>query len=221
VNFDTLKTRIRDKTGWSSTDDLPTARLEEIINYVYQIRIPERINWDRQQTWVYCDLTANTGDYDMATTLRDSSGGTVVGTRIRLVKPPTMLLIDADNTEDLGFTYDADGFWKEYPPHANEDTSEPQRLLMDGRTLFPRPIPDITYTIQMWGVWRPVPLSAAGDTVEPDWEQAVISGGVAMIREDDENWEQAQAQWGVFEDRINDIISISQARVPGRVKGRW
>jgi len=220
MDFATAKSRIRGITGWSDTDDLVSARLEEIINYIYTIKIPERINWDRQQGWVYLDTVADTGDYAMATTLLDASGGTAIGTRIRLIKPPVMLLIDDDNTDIINFTYDADGFWKEYPRYANEETSIPQHLLMDGRTLFPRPIPDDAYTFQAWAVWRPATL-ATGSTLEADWEQATIAGSVAMIREDDENWDDSDKWWGRFEDRIADIVSISQAKVLGRVKGRF
>ena len=220
MDFATIKSRIREISGWSSTGDLTSARLEEIINYIYTIKIPERINWDRLQTGVYLPLVADTGSYVMATTLLDAPAGDVVGTRIRLIKPPVMLYIDDDNTEVLHFTYDADGFWKEFPLYSNEPTGIPTHVLMDGRTLFPRPIPDDAYIIGAWAVWRPAELET-GSTIEPDWEQAVIAGSMAMIREDDENWDQSEQWWTRWKDRTNDIMSISQAKVLGRVKARW
>lgn len=219
--FSRIQERVREGSGWSSTDDVTIAKLNEFINHAYTRKLPEDIDWKELQDWVFLDLVESTGKYPFNTHLLDAAGGNVVGSRIRSLVPPALLLIDDDNTIRLGYTYDADGFWKLYPPYANEPEHQPAHLLLRGRDLWPRPIPDDSYTVQIWANWRPAELDGANDVVVAGWEEAVIAGAVMLIKEDDEDadgvtsWERAYAR------RTAEIIKRNQSSTPGRVRPNW
>lgn len=221
MDFSRAKTRVRNTMGWSSTDDVDNTTIAEALNYIHSRKIPEEIDWKALQAWVYIDLVASTAEYNMDTTLKDAAAGNVIGTRIRKIVPPVLLLIDSDNTLEFNYTYDNEGFWEKYPPYANEDENQPEAVLELGRTLFFRPIPDTTYTMKAWAVWRPAEITSDGTSLTSGWEEATIAGTVAKLYEDDEDWDQAQAWWAIYGNRIADIVSMNQANVPGRTKGKW
>jgi hypothetical protein len=220
VNFARIKERVRNNSGWSGVDDLSVARLEESINYVYTRKIPHILDWKGLQTWAYIDLAPGDGDFSFNHDLFDAPGGSVIGARVRSLVPPAILLINNDSTSILNFTYDFDGFWEEYPPYTNEDLDRPEHVLVKGRNLWTRPIPDDSYTIQIWANIRPAELANDTDeTVEP-WEEAIIAGATAMLLEDDEE-EDAGYWWQLFSDRVGTEIENDQSYPPGRIKENW
>ncbi len=219
--FSRVQERVREGSGWSSSDDVTTAKINEFINHVYKNKLPDDVEWKDLQDWVYLDAVASTGKYPFNTHLLDAAAGNVVGTRIRSLVPPALLLISADSTKRLGYTYDADGFWKLYPPHTNETGGQPVHLLERGRDLWLRPIPNDSFTVQVWANWRPADLSAADDLIEDGWEEAVIAGTILAIKEDDEDSDGVASWEKTYGRRIAEIIQRNQVHKPGRVRPHW
>lgn len=215
-----IQTRVRDNTGWSSTNDLSVTRLNEAINHIYTRRVPHALNWQGLQDWIYFDLVDGTSSYAIDTTAKDASGGTVIGTRVRTLIPPLILVVDADDAGKIDFTRDRVGFWEEYPPYTNEDEDQPVIVLEQGRTLYPRPIPDDSYVIRCMANWRPEELSAAADEPVEDWEEMIIAGATALLMEDDED-QDAGYWWQIYEDRKSDEVGNQNSGPQTRVKAHW
>jgi len=191
MQYSRIQTRVRDNTGWSSTSDLSATRLGEAINWAYTRKIPHDLSWQGLQDWIYFDLVDGTDAYAFDTYALDASGGTVVGTRIRSIITPMILIVDADNAAKIDLTHDKDGFWEEYPPYTNESEGQPIILLENARVIYPRPIPDASYTLRCMANWRPAELSGDSDTPVEDWAEMIIAAATAHILEDDEDQDPA------------------------------
>lgn len=217
-----VKARVRANSGWSSVNDVTTARVLEAINYIYTRKIPEDMDWKGNQAWTYIDLSEDDGDYSFADFL-DASGGNDVSAQIRKLIPPAFITPSGDDSSRLIFTYDKDGFWEKWLPENSPDTGQPTDLLLDGENLFFRPVPDDSYVFKCWADWRPAVLTDDDDNddVENGWEEALIAGASALLSEDDKNQDAVQYWWAIYENRLDDIISANQSHVPGRVKENW
>ncbi len=221
MDFSTIRTRIRNKSGWSSTDDLSNAKIDEAINYVYTRKIVHELNWQGLQDWVYLELSQSDGLYLFTDFVDAATGGASLGTRVRSFYPPLLLLIDDDQTITLDYTENRDAFWKAFPPYANEGENVPSNVLKNGKQLFVRPLPDGSYVIKAWANLRPVELAADNDEPIEDWSQAIIAGAVAMLAEEDEETDKALLYWGIFTDRLKDEVANEYSAPPGKVKGQW
>jgi hypothetical protein len=215
-----IRTRVRDNSGWSSTNDRTTERIDEAINYIYTRRIPHEINWHGLQDWIYFDLVDGTSSYAIATTAKDAAGGAVLGTRVRNIIPPVILVVDANNAAKINFTRDYVGFWEEYPPYTNEEEGQPTTVLEQKETLFPRPIPDDSYTLRVMADLRPAELSGASDEPVEDWEEMIIAGATAVLLEDDED-NDAGYWWTIYADRKADEVGNQNSGPQARVKAHW
>jgi len=215
-----IQTRIRTNVGWPSTSDLDITRLNEAINYVYQRIIPAYLNWKGLQQYVYLDLSdGDSGNYDFDTKLKDASGGSVIGDRVRSLEPPIFLVVDATTTAILDITYDMASFWDAFRPLTTETSGQPTNALIQGRNLFIRPIPDATYVAKVWANMRPVALSAADEPIV-DWSEAIIAGATANLNGDDE--EDSESKWW---QKCYSLLSIEgQDEYSGptpTMKGSW
>jgi len=220
MDFTRIKARVRANVGYSGTDDLSTTRVAEAINHVYTRVIPAVLNWKGLQQWVYFDLADGVATYDFNTYALDASGGNVIGTRLRTIEPPAILVVDSDQAGAIHFTYDWDGFWKQWPPYANEAEGSPTHVLNKGRTIHPRPIPDDSYVLQIMGNMRPDVLSAPDDEPVEDWSEGIILGATAEIIEDDED-DSAGYWWQLFNDRLGIDERDEKSQPLGRVKQNW
>lgn len=220
MQYSEIQSRVRDNTGWSGTSDLSTSRLQDAINWAYTRKIPNDLNWQGLRDWIYFDLADGTSSYAIATTALDASGGNVVGTRIKSIIPPMILVVDADNAAKIDFTRDRDGFWEDWPPFTNEEEGQPIIVLEQGRTLFPRPIPDAAYVLRCMANWRPAELSAASDEPVEDWAEMIIAAATAHCLEDDEDAD-AGYWWTLYKDRKGDEVSVDSSGPQTRVKPNW
>jgi len=221
MNFARIKARVRANVGYSGVDDLSNTRLEEAINHVYTRLVPHIVNWKGLQQWVYFDLADGVSTYDFDTYAKDAPGGTVIGTRLRCLEPPPILVIDANGAMPIHFTYDWDGFWKKWPPYANEPEGTPSHALIKGRTLHVRSIPETSYTLKVWGNMRPSPMSQSDNEPVEDWAETIILGGTAEIIEDDEDQESAGYWWQLFNIRVGNEVAGADSKPLGRVKSNW
>ena len=215
-----IQARVRDNTGWSNVNDLSTTRLQEAINWSYTRKIPNDLNWQGLQDWIYFDLADGTDSYAFDTAAKDAAGGTVIGTRVRSIIPPTILIVDSDNAAKINLTHDHVGFWEEYPPYTNESEGQPIIVLEQSRVLYPRPIPDTSYTLQCMANWRPADLSGNTDEPVEDWAELIIACATANILEDDED-QDAAYWWSIYEHRKENEIANDQSRPQSRVKQHW
>lgn len=202
MQFSRIKERVRANTGWSSTSDLSTARLEEAVNHVYTRHIPNVLNWEGLQEWVYIDLVnTDSGDYPFYTKILDASGGSALGTRVRSLEPPFVLLITATTSAILDQHFVPYEFWDQFVPVTTETKDQPTHVMIDKKTLYVRPVPDDTYVIKVLGNLRPADMANAGDEPTEDWAEAIIAGATAKLLEDDED-EAAAFWWAVFNNEL-------------------
>jgi hypothetical protein len=222
MNLSRIKTRIRAATGWTN-EDLYDVTLTEKINWVYARVIPSKLAWERQKAWVYVPMASgDSGDYPWDTKIYNAAtAGSIIGTRVINIYEPALLLIDDDTTTPINLTYDHREFWRTYPPYTNENDGQPAILLIDGRTVFARPKPDDTYTLQLWASLLPADLSDGSDEPVEDWSEAIIAGTVATILEDDEEDALAESWWAKMRAKLSIETSLDRKQHTQRIKPRF
>ncbi|GAF99214.1 unnamed protein product, partial [marine sediment metagenome] len=94
---------------------------------------------------------------------------------------------DDDAVEPLTFWHDKSAFFAEYPEDVGAATQQPTDILLFGETLYPRPIPDDTYTITAQVTQRPVTEFTldADLPLQSSWGELIAYGGAIEILADD------------------------------------
>ena len=156
----------RNLTGRKSTSQISDTNVITRLNQYYQDMFPYDVKFSvpELELWHTFDTTASDGDYNLSTD----------GPNIVRVGPPAYV-----NDEPVNFWTDVERFHSEYPfDYDTEDV--PTDILLFGRVLYLRPVPDDAYEVRLRKTSRPDAWTST-DTITPEPVGPCMAYGAAIM----------------------------------------
>ena len=179
-----IKASIRKLTGRPDTSQISDAEIGNYISDFYENVLPTLIQLPEIRGWLdFNTSAADTGEYDLTAVA-------LGGPTLLYVFPPMMV----DGVQ-INISMDPGSFWQGYPKGGTPSyaPSKPQDALLDGNTLYLRPIPDGVYEITAPILQAPVALANAGDQpIVNLWGKAIAHGAAIEIFKDNGQFEEAK-----------------------------
>lgn len=163
-----IRSKIRELTGKPSTSQLSDAEILLRVNDFYINILPSEVDCKPLRGW-----------YDFSTV--DGTGTQVLPASAIAVEGPVFL-----EGDEINFWTDDKLFYSMYPFSYVEE-QQPNDLLIDGRTLYIRPIPDAEYDIKIRAYLQPgTAFSTDASTPSDDqWGPLIAYGAAIDILQDD------------------------------------
>jgi len=157
-----IRTLFRRLTGRLTTANLSNDSCDEAINSFYMHDFVQEVQPKELQGVYEFDLTASDGDY-------------TIDEGVIIVKPPVWI-----NNNRVTYRTNEDDFFTNLFPWDYDDEGEPSDILVTGRTMYIRPIPNDAYEFKAFCLNRPDELTG-DDSVPNDlkWSR-MIAYGAAM-----------------------------------------
>lgn len=201
-----IKSKVRNLTGRQSTAALSDADLENHINQYYQNVFPDELGLIRElQAEFSISLTdSDDGQYGLPESILAITGNASITDSDDEVWP---LNIYSDRTE----------FFDVYPRslETEDDRNQPTGLLIWGRGIYVRPLPDAAYTLKFDGNKRPSALTA--DALSPlsvKWGPIIAYGAsIEILQEAGEN-DEADGLKDLYEHHILSINRRNLNQIP-------
>lgn len=189
-----IRARVRKLTGRPSTNQLSASDLDNYINDYYQNLFPSQVSLQDNANWFEISTVAGTGEY----ALDDD-----------VVEINFPILVD---NEQIVLVHDPDYFFKLFP--RDQETSDyydtPTHLLLMGRTVYLRPIPDDVYTVKPLNKERPTELTADDDQpIDQKWGPAIACGAASQILIDNGDFETAETIAKLLEFHLKTILGTA------------
>jgi len=177
-----IVTKVREITGKLTTEDISDDDLLDKVNDFYRNVFPLEVYVAEFEDWFTQTLTDGDGDYDVSQDY------------LRLDTPMTIL--DADDVYSIPkFYQDKNEFFHLYPEEVTPTEERPAAVLLYGGVLYPRPVPDTTYTFKSACIKKPVALAVG--TAPTDLRQGpAIAYGTAIELLMEENDKEAADDLG-------------------------
>jgi hypothetical protein len=198
-----IRARIRELTGRPDTDQLSADNLLTYINDYYQRIFPHEINVFEFEGTTEFDTSDGTGEYDIPST-------------VLAVRPPVSCEDSDSNINFIDLYTDEGVFHHTYHPDSNNESDEedePTGMLVYGRELWLRPVPDDIYTIKYHSLAQaPTAFSSEGDTpTDETWGPAICTGtAIDILTRNGEN-DEAKELFELHKLHIN-IIARKQVQ---------
>jgi hypothetical protein len=192
----------RKHTGKPDTSHISDENILIELNHFYQYIF---VNEPRLQGAPELDKTWYTFNSS------DGVGSQALPATISVVKPPVYV-------DDLPATLwiDEERFYTEYP-HDYTSEAKPSDILLWGRTLILRPIPDDTYEVRLAAVAAPSELTDAFTLSNSAWGPAIAAGASVhhlKLQGDDDQAKEVSALYDAYLSNISR--QIIQQWPPGR-----
>lgn len=192
-----IRERIRELTGKPDTSQISNEEILARVNDFYINILPSEIDCQPLRSWYEFDTVDGTGTQTLPST-------------VIAVEDPVFL--DGD---EINFWTDDKLFYALYP-FSFTDEQEPSDILLDGRTLYIRPIPDGIYTIKIRAYLQPgVELSDDADVPTDDQWGPFIAYGVSIeMLQADGDTQQANELVGLYKFQKENIIAKNIRQIP-------
>lgn len=152
----------RDLTGRKSTSQISDADILEKVNHYYQHIFPGEAQIPEFKGW----YTFNTVH---------ATGSQVIPEAVTEVMGPAYV-----DDDEATFWLDVKRFYEEYP-HDYTTESTPSDILLEGRTLIIRPIPDAVYEVRLWKTSKIPDALTSGNLDNSLWGPVLAFGTSIMF----------------------------------------
>lgn len=158
-DLEDIRTLFRKLTGRLTTAILSDDDCNNEINSFYMHDFVQEVQPKELQAVYEFDLTASTGLYE-------------IDEAVIIVNPPVWI-----NNKRVSWHTNYDDFFSNLYPWDYDDEGEPSDILITGRAMYVRPIPDDAYEFKAFALYRPDELTA--DASVPDdlkWSPMIAYG---------------------------------------------
>lgn len=204
-----IVTKVRNITGEKTAEDITDADLLNRINDYYRNLFPLEVYVSDFEGWFTETFTDGDGDYDVSQDY------------LRLETPMTIL--DSDDVYSTPTFYqDKDEFFHLYPEEVTPTEDRPAALLLCDNVLYPRPVPDASYTFKAACIKKPTALTLTTAPPSLRWGPAIAYGtAIEMLMED--NSDEADELTPIYRYFLNKISQkkIMQKAVNQRATPRF
>ena len=167
-----IRAKVREITGELTTEDIEDADLNNRINDFYRNIFPLEVYVAEFEDWFTTDFTDGDGEYDISQDY------------LRLETPMTIL--DSDDVYSIPkFYQDKDEFFHLYPEEVTPTEARPAAVLLYGNILYPRPVPDASYTFRAACIKKPEALTESTAPVDVRWGPCIAYGTAIEMKMED------------------------------------
>jgi len=198
-----IEARIRSLTGKPAVNELPAIDLLNFINNYYQNVFPIEFEVKEFEGFTEYETVAGTGMVSVPATV------------LSVCSPITAKDSD-DVIYPMDFYTDKGRFFDLFPDDAHDEATERQRpsaLLLYGRMIYLRPVPDAIYTIKYFSKAQ-LPTALANPTDAPAdrlWGPVIIYGTSIEILQEGGEDEEADSLKDLY-DYYKGLIKVKQIK---------
>lgn len=170
-----IRAKVRAISGELTTEDIENSALDDRINDFYQNDFAREAYVSNFEDWFTATFTDGVGEY-------------AVSNDYLILETPMTTQASDDTITNVKFFQDKNAFFAEYPEEVTPTEARPAAVLLYGNKLYPRPVPNTSYTFK--AACRKKPDALTGDTspVDVHWGKAIAYGtALEMAAEDNDD----------------------------------
>ena len=191
----TIRTLLRKLTGEQDTTEVSNDDMDLSINQYYQNVFPVRSKLTEFEKEYSVSLVDGTASYAVDAAV------------LRIDEPLQIDDLDGDAIQEVSLWRDKTAFRRIYPEDSSAVEAVPGHVLLWRGYLYPRPIPDTSYTLKMPTLQKPTALSATNETpLKDEWGPIIAYGAAIQRLTDAKDLAGAQELLSMFEYHSEGVI---------------